>query len=234
MGEFGRGSEWRGRVRGTRSSPSSGMGGACGRKPEAAVGSARETWRGLKVHPRPPLGGPAVGSPLPRRADLGAALSARGQAEASLRLTMLPASLGGNAVAHSLRFLGSGWKDVWGTSPLFFFCQATGLHALPWPSRPSRRNPPGERCLPGSPEPAPGASLRRLHSPWSFPLLSPPPPSALFFTRFPLPDKCTLTPLSFPAIPYFPISSRGAIVSSVSSLGHVILLFLVIFPMGQS
>ena len=156
MDEFGRGSEWRGRARGTRSSPSPGMGGACGRKPEAAVGSARETWRGLKVHPRPPLGGPTVGSPLPRRADLGAALSARGQAEASLRLTMLPASLGGNAVDHSLRFLGSGWKDVWGTSPLFFFARPQAFTLSPGPPDPPGGTLPGSGACLGAQSPPPG------------------------------------------------------------------------------
>lgn len=91
---------------GAASSPGPGTGGVCGRKPEAAAAAARETWRGLKVHPRPRSLVLPGGLALPRRADFGAALSAPGQAAASCGLTMLPASLGGKALAHSLRLLG--------------------------------------------------------------------------------------------------------------------------------
>lgn len=106
-----------------------------------------------------------------------------------------------------------------GNLSLFFFFQATGLYALPGSSDPPGGTLAGSGACLADLSPPPGHHFTGSTVPRSFPALSPPPPSALLLTRFPLPDQCTLTPLSSPATPHFPISSRGAIVSSVLRFG---------------
>lgn len=170
-----------------------------GRKPEAAAAPARRHG-GRERYIR---GSPACWSSglslLPLWAKPGAAPSAGGR-ERRPQPGHPSRLCGGKALARSLRVEGR-FGDL---RPVF---------ARPW----------AFRLLRASPGPVPSWETQEHHLRGSSIPRSAPRPRPLrvwiWLPGFPRPDTSTLTPLPFPAAPQFPISSRGAVVSSAPRTG---------------